>query len=130
MSRLSDIYAITDTGWGSGKWDPSFSMNVLFKNSLANYSDAHASRLFADAHDRVGYDFDSDWLKCDDLYNIYDNYQPLLSADKGFSRFLESAKISQMLRQINNCDTRYLHWLLLGPFAPYQFDEQKNRQAA
>ena len=126
LNNLRDIYAITDTGFFSQKHDPNFCMNIWMPNSPRK----NWSMLRMEAHNEINYDFSSDWLECEEIYKLYDNNQPVLQKRMSFTNYMLKKNISVPAYQLNNLDKRYLHWLLLGPFAPYQFDEQKNRQAA
>jgi len=130
LNRLGDIYQITETGYGSNRHNPSFSMNVWTMPGSNVNPDHSRMTLLWEAHHRIGYDTWSDWLECEDLYKIYDNFQPALSKVKDFTAYLLRKGVTVNMYQTNNLDKRYLHWLLLGPFAPYQFKHQDSQKAA
>jgi len=126
LNNLRDIYAITNTGFGTQKHDPNFCMNIWMPNAPQDDWDM----LQYEAHLKINYDFSSDWLECEEIYKLYDNNQPILQKRMGFTNYMFKKNISVPAYQLNNLDKRYLHWLLLGPLAPYQFKNHTAQQAA
>ena len=126
LTSLSDIYKITNTGFGSGQYDPSFFMNIWLFEVLTEGED---SRVL-DAHNELDLYFSDDWLDHEVLYSLYDNNQPVLEKRMGFTNYLLKNRVNVPMYQLNNLDKRYLHWLLLGPLAPYQFIETEKCKAA
>jgi hypothetical protein len=126
LNNLSDIYAITNSGFGTHKHDPNFCMNIWMPNSPRR----NWSMLRMEAHNYINHDFSSDWLECEQIYKLYDNNQSVLQKRMSFTNYMLKKNITVPLYQLNNRDKRYLHWLLLGPLAPYQFESQTTQQAA
>ena len=66
----------------------------------------------------------------EEIYKLYDNNQPVLQKRMSFTNYMFKKNISVPAYQLNNLDKRYLHWLLLGPLAPYQFKNHTTQKAA
>ena len=135
MDNLADLYEITNTGMFRGRHDPSFSINLILGGENPLREDSREMRLktldlISSAHKVINYDFSSDWLECSEIYKIYENDQTALYKYRGFYDYSLQHGFNWRWRQINNSETRYLHWLLLGPFAPYSFPSTEAGKAA
>jgi hypothetical protein len=130
MVNLRDVYDITGTGFGSIKQDPSFCMNVWMTSYSAENRVSETLVQMAHAHQRIGYDYSSDWLRCEDLYKIFANDDPFFVNHASFTRHMNAIGLPVPMYQLNNLEMRYLHWLLLGPLAPYQFKPKRQLTAA
>jgi hypothetical protein len=137
MESLYDLYQITGSGmFNNGAYDPSFTLNLvqnldspLVENRPEYFYDL--MEFLRDCWERVGGEHLEDaWLSDASRYALFANEDPALKRFGGFYSYSVEEGFSWRWRQMNNTHTRYLHWLLLGPFAPYHFEDSKVSVAA
>jgi hypothetical protein len=136
MSNLSDLYEITKSGRFNGAHDPSFTMNLIVGRDqpileCVATSTRETFKLLKDCQARLGEKYFADaWLKDPTAYRLYSNYDSALKRYVGFYDYSVQKGFNWRWREINNLETRYLHWLLLGPLAPYRYGDESEELAA
>ncbi len=129
MGNLSDLYKITGSGRFHGREDPSFTMNLILggQNPITQYDGEYRSKSFyhfKDIGERLNLKHRlTDWVEDSGAFDIYDNNDPIAKKCGGFYGYSLQKGFNWRWRQMNNLETRYLDWLLLGPFAPHQFSD-------
>jgi len=129
MQSLSDLYKITESGGLRGREDPSFTMNLILggENPITEYDNHYTIKsltLFEEIGGRFNLKYNlADWVKDSSAFDIYDNNDIKVKKAGGFYNYSRNKGFNWRWKQINNLETRYLHWLLLGPFAPYRFSD-------
>ena len=136
LEFLTDLYGVTKSGCFNGGHDPSFSMNLI----MGGYCPIPESteegvyetwRLICECRDNGGRRGDIDtWLSDPTVYHLFSNRDNAVKRYGSFYSYVFEKNFRLRWRQMNNQETRYLHWLLLGPFAPYQYCTLNNEVAA
>lgn len=127
MNSLDDLYKIKVSEMVDRAHDPSFTMNLIenLEAPLVENDDGYTDDLntfLKTCYARKGgMNIDNAWLNDEKSYGIFSNDDPALKDIGGFYNFSVVESFDWRWRQMNNRHTRYLHWLLLGPFAPYQY---------
>ncbi len=136
VDNLEDLYKITKSGCFNKAHDPSFTMNLIMGGNKpivegTPHTISDTFRFMKEVQERLGDKYFADaWLKDPTGYRLYPNDDPALQNSGGFFYYSVEMALGERWRQINNRETRYLHWLLLGPFAPYQFGTASEELAA
>ena len=136
LQGLDDLYSVTRSGLLYGTPDPSFTMNLVInlKEPVVENSPEFHSRLLEqlrESKERVVGEYSSDaWLQDPTAYCLFANDDPALSSYGGYYLYSCKEGFRWRWRQVNNKHLRYLDWLLLGPFAPYQYGKAKEELAA
>ena len=104
-------------------------MNLILggKSPITEYDDNYtykSFKLYKDIQSRLNLKYwDSDWVEDSSAYDIYDNNDKIVKEYGGFYPYSLEKGFNWRWKQMNNSDSRYLHWLLLGPLAPYQYSD-------
>lgn len=136
LDNLSEIYAATKSGSLYGASDPFITMNLILGGDdpfLENYDDyaARLIRLLEDGRQTRGGEYNEDvWLNNPSVYSLYSNGDKALKPFTDFYNYMTIKGLNNRWRQLSEQHTRYLHWLLLGPFAPFRYDELARNMAA
>ena len=94
LTNLSEIYKITDTGFGSGRYDPCFFMNIWMFDVSTETDDSG----MCDVYNEVDFYFSDEWLDREELYSLYDNNQPVLEKCMGFANYLLKNRVNVPIR--------------------------------
>ena len=136
LNNLGDLWPLTDTGYRGCAKEVTFALNVILK----------PSRPFIDCWDhsaiQIGHflmenvrmaennDVLAAWLTQEKSFGLYSNDDKHLELAGGFYSLIQSVGLKPCWRRLADLHLRYLHWRLLGPFAPYQFNESGEELAA
>jgi hypothetical protein len=136
LNNLSDLYQITESGMLYGSADPVFTMNLVIggESPFLEDDDDYLSKLVCftrEYKERYPHLYsDEAWLSDRSAYRLLSNEDTGLTRFRNFHFHMDSKGLGNRWRQMNEYHTRYLHWLLLGPFAPYQYGESTGEVAA
>jgi hypothetical protein len=136
LECLPDLYSVTNSGCFNGAEDPSFKMNLIIGRDapILDHTDSglyQTWELMRECKHKAGYGGDIDsWLNDPTVFRLFSNTDVAIRRYGGFKSYAFEKDFRLRWRQMNNQETRYLHWLLLGPFAPYIFVDSDKELAA